>query len=870
MSVSTTANKQVYNGNGTTTVWPFSFPIIETSDIQVFTTDPSGSTTLLTSGFTVDPVAETVTYPSSGSPLASGWQITLLRVVPMTQNVTLKNQGAFSADVLESMFDQITMEVQQNSEALSRAVKYPVNQSPSDSTTSAFLSSIEASQAAAASSQTAAAGSATAASSSATAAASSATASAASATSAANSATSIQGETSTPTAGGTTVLTSASTYTQILTGTQTQAVNLPDATTLAAARPFRFCNRSTGVVSIYAHDGTTLLKALQPGNDWITTCTSNATANGTWDAPHLTVLKDGDTMQGALNMGGFALTGLAAPSGSSDAATKAYVDATAQGLSPKQAVRAGTTAALPACTYANGSSGVGATLTGNANGALSAIDGVTLVANDRVLVMSQATATQNGIYSVTQVGDASHPFILTRSLDFDSPATIAEGDYFFVSEGTTNTNSGWVLSPTGAAVTVGTTSLTFTQFSGAGEILAGTGLTKTGNTLSLTPVVDAVVAAGAGIAPSKLGQAGATASQVMGWNGTSWAPTTPSTGELSNKLLNSDFRFWQASTAPAALVWSTGGTFQYGPDQWYARNALNGGTTAGQLTFTRTAGSLNGSLYGCQIKITAAPVGTPANGCELYQVLENSAAITLYNQSASFGINVKALGNVTQVGIQFVYMTSETKADGTNVVGSETLTTVNSTGFTLCQILGQALGTAMTTAGIIGVRIRITGVSTGNTYDLNNGLIVEQAMLNLGSSLGAWKRACPTVAEELASLQRFYEKSFLVDTNPAANISATVSFATAMYFSTTAARTGAFPFKVTKRGTPQMTFYSTQSASTGAADYISLSGAATTNSGINNVTAVVNYAGFDLPSLATGSIGQCIFVTCNWTADARI
>jgi hypothetical protein len=90
-------------------------------------------------------------------------------------------------------------------------------------------------------------------------------------------------------------------------------------------------------------------------------------------------------------------------------------------LSWKQPVRAKTTAALAANTYANGSSGVGATLTGNSNGALAAQDGVTLVATERLLVANEATGSHNGIYVVTQVGDGSHPYILTRATDADAP-----------------------------------------------------------------------------------------------------------------------------------------------------------------------------------------------------------------------------------------------------------------------------------------------------------------------------------------------------------------------------------------------------------------------------------------------------------------
>lgn len=176
------------------------------------------------------------------------------------------------------------------------------------------------------------------------------------------------------------------------------------------------------------------------------------------------------------------ITGLADPVNAQDAATKAYVDAKAQGLSPKQSVQWATTAALAANTYANGTAGVGATLTGNANGALS-VDGNAPAVNDRVLVQNEASASHNGIYTVTQAGDASHAYILTRATDADTSAKLL-GAFVFVEGGAVNAAAGFTLAST-AAITLGTTAITFTQFSGAGEITAGTGLSKSGNTLSI-------------------------------------------------------------------------------------------------------------------------------------------------------------------------------------------------------------------------------------------------------------------------------------------------------------------------------------------------------------------------------------------------
>jgi len=202
------------------------------------------------------------------------------------------------------------------------------------------------------------------------------------------------------------------------------------------------------------------------------------------DADALRVLKAGDTMSGNLNMGGNAVTNLGAPSAATDAARKSYVDALVNGLDVKPSIRAATTAALPASTYANGTLGVGATLTANANGALAAQDGVTLIVNDRLLVKNQAAGLQNGLYKVTQVGDGGTPFILTRVVDSDEAAEISGGMFAFIEEGTLYADTGWVCTVDGA-VTMGTTALTFAQFSSAGVITAGNGLTQTGNTFDV-------------------------------------------------------------------------------------------------------------------------------------------------------------------------------------------------------------------------------------------------------------------------------------------------------------------------------------------------------------------------------------------------
>ena len=146
-----------------------------------------------------------------------------------------------------------------------------------------------------------------------------------------------------------------------------------------------------------------------------------------------------------------------------------------------------TYAALPAYTYNNGTSGVGATITGAAVGVLT-IDGVAVVLNDRVLVKNEtgADAPYNGIYLCTTAGAVGAAYVLTRATDFNQPAEMYSA-FTFTETGTVNADTGWVCTNNSSSViVVGTTDIVFTQFSGAGTYTAGTGLTLTGSQFSIS------------------------------------------------------------------------------------------------------------------------------------------------------------------------------------------------------------------------------------------------------------------------------------------------------------------------------------------------------------------------------------------------
>ena len=150
------------------------------------------------------------------------------------------------------------------------------------------------------------------------------------------------------------------------------------------------------------------------------------------------------------------------PSNANDAASKSYVDATINGLDVKNSVHLASTAnGTLASAFANGQT----------------MDGVALATGDRILLKDQTDASENGVYTVNASGAP------TRATDFDADSEVTAGAFFFVEEGTANADSGFIITTDGA-ITVGTTNIAFTQFSGSGQIVAGTGMTKTGNTLN--------------------------------------------------------------------------------------------------------------------------------------------------------------------------------------------------------------------------------------------------------------------------------------------------------------------------------------------------------------------------------------------------
>jgi hypothetical protein len=197
---------------------------------------------------------------------------------------------------------------------------------------------------------------------------------------------------------------------------------------------------------------------------------------------------------------------VATPTDAAHIATKGYVDAARQGLDVKQSVRVATTDPINLASDLN---------------AGDTIDGVTLVAGDRVLVKNQSTALENGIYVATTSGAAS------RSSDANGTADTGElkpGTFTFVEEGSVNSDKGFVVSTNGT-ITIDTTAIAWTQFSGAGSFTAGDGISQSGNTINVNVTANrtAITADAIDIASTYVGQSSITTLGTITtgvWNGT--------------------------------------------------------------------------------------------------------------------------------------------------------------------------------------------------------------------------------------------------------------------------------------------------------------------------------------------------------------
>jgi hypothetical protein len=406
-------------------------------------------------------------------------------------------------------------------------------------------------------------------------------------------------------------------------------------------------------------------------------------------------------------------------------ATKQYVDSIASGLHVHGAVDAATTAALSGTvTYANGTSGVGATLT--LGTALTTLDGYTLLNGDRVLVKNQANEAHNGIYTWATGGT-----VLTRATDADTPLEFQGGDFFFVVHGTVNGDTSWAV--TTEVTTIGTSNVTFAQISGAGTYTAGTGLTLTGTQFSINTGTTVDLS---------------TAQTLTNKTLTSPTLTTPALGTPASGTLTNATGLPLTTGVTGTLPVANGGTGATTLSAaeiatlGYTTTATAAGTTT--LTVSSTA---NQFFTGTTTQTVVLPVVSTLTRGQQFTIHNNSTGIVTVNSSGS-NLVATVTPNTTAV-ITCILITGTTAASWD----------ADFTGFTTALATARG-GTGLTAIGTANQVLKVNAGATALEYGTVSS---PTALSNLTNDIGA--KTSITVSSGMGGTG-FPSVSFLTLTNP--------------------------------------------------------------------------------------------------------
>jgi hypothetical protein len=375
--------------------------------------------------------------------------------------------------------------------------------------------------------------------------------------------------------------------------------------------------------------------------DGVDIAARDAVLTTTTNTANAALPKAGGTMTGNLILN-------ADPTAALGSATKQYVDnIAAAGIHYHQACRAETTANLNA-TYNNGSSGVGATLTNAGTQAALVLDGVTLVAADRVMVQDQTNAAHNGIYTVTTVGSGSTNWVLTRATDADSygpsdPDALGEGDAFFITEGTVHGGELDVMATSGTIV-FGTTDIVFNIVSDAPLYTAGAGLTLTAQEFSLDTPVSSATALATGRTISLTGDVAGTSGSFDGTGNVSIAATI----QANSVALGTDTTGNYVATGAVSGVGLSGSSASEGGTFTVASNATSANTAStivardGSGNFT--AGTVTANLAG---NVTGDVTGDITGNADTATALATGRTIGMTGDVVWTSASFDGSGNVT-------------------------------------------------------------------------------------------------------------------------------------------------------------------------------------------------------------------------------
>lgn len=350
----------------------------------------------------------------------------------------------------------------------------------------------------------------------------------------------------------------------------------------------------------------------------------------------------------SLNVNTHQIINVVDPTTAQMAATKNYVDMAVAALAPKNDCQGATTTALAASTYNNGTAGVGATLTLTVAAVL-VLDGYTPALGDRLLIKNQASAVQNGIYTLTTVGTVLVSAVLTRTTDFDQPGDGINGALVYVLNGTVNGNTLWTCT-TAASVTFGTTNINWSQFTGTTYTADNTTLTLTGTTFSIKNGPTRVLLSGSTtfyVTPST-GNDSNTPQQAQ-TSATGWATIQ---GAINNLYAQVDSG-GQAVTVQLANGTYTVGATVTGPLPGGGTLTFNGSATPGNVVLAPTSSvACFFAQNGAQVTVQNMDI-TPATG--LYGLLSsfqsNIQFVTVRFGATSGGIHMGADNNSSLYGL---------------------------------------------------------------------------------------------------------------------------------------------------------------------------------------------------------------------------